>query len=175
MNIKGMMSNMGTNVTRDLDPKEFITFIVSCPIITQQFPFLNTMASTVQSLLTGYEALNKQLETLRTNIQKAEKSIDTTQTVINKGQEALTGVLTKTPGLALRAVPLEGDIVPTGGLEIYQNAIIAANKSLEEAKRNLEILNEQLLALEEKIKKYYTKMVDQVKEYISSIANTKVI
>ena len=49
------------------------------------------------------------------------------------------------------------------------------NETMEKAKDNLEILNDQILALEEKIEKYYTQMIDKVKEYVASIANTKVI
>lgn len=170
-----MMSSMGTNIKRDLEPKQFINIVLSCPVVLQQFPALNSMASTMQTAVTGYETLNKQLEELRTKVKSVEKTIDNTQSLINKMQESVSGVLAQTPSAALQAIPLEGTIVPVGGLVGFQNAIVVANETMEKAKDNLEILNDQILALEEKIEKYYTQMIDKVKEYVASIANTKVI
>lgn len=174
MNLKSLMSGMGTNITRDLDPKSFIDAVMSCPVVTQRFQELGNIASTVQTLLNGYESLLSELESLRSKIEQTEDAINDAQKAINVGQQALTDVLTFRPGTAFSAIPLEGTIVPTGGLEPYQAAVVTANNALNKAKDTLAELKTELTTLEEKIQQYYDAMIEKVNDYISAIANTRI-
>lgn len=174
MNLKTLMSSMGTNVTRDLEPQKFISVVSSCPVITQNFPQLGTMASNMQTALNGYDSLLTQLDELKSTIESTEDKIDSTQSAVNKAQEALTGTISLQPGIGMVTNLTTGEIKPTGGFVPYQTAITTVNNLLEEAKKLLKSLKDQLVKLEESIKEYYNRMIEQIKGYITEIVNTKV-
>ena len=172
MNLKTMLYKMGTGLTKDMTPAKFVKAVVSCPIVTSAFPELGTIATTVQNLINGHETLTKQIDNLENTIKKQEELIDKTQSAINKATDVYTNSLNKVG--AYTAPPLGGPCVPNPVGTPLQVAITTADNALEDAKEVLKSLEEELEKLKKITEKYYNDMIERVKGYIDSIANTKV-
>ena len=174
MNLKTQFSDMGVNLKDNVSPSKFIQLVSACPLLIQSVPQLGSLISTLQTIIGGYNKITQSVADAEAAIVKQENLIDTAQSSINKANEAYTSFLSTSP-IAFEGTGV-GEVVvkPTAANVTMQQAITAADETLENYKTGLKTLKSELAKLKEQLAQYEQKMNDTTKAFVKSIINTKV-
>ena len=164
---------MGVNLTKDVQPEQFIKLLSSRPVILQAYPELGSLISSMNEILDGYHTLENTVADTEKAIEKQEDLIDTAQSAVNKATSVYTK-LNASPAAFTGTGTGTVVITPTATNVTLQSAITEANTILDNYKKELKTLKSKLADLKKQLSDDYDSMIAKVKEYVSSIINTRV-
>ena len=174
MNLKSQMYQMGVSVSENMKPEAFVNAVLACPVLTQAYPPLGTLATNVQDLITGYQNLNNDLNTLENTIATTEDSIDSAQSAVNTANKVYTKYISTSPEAYTGSGVGTVVVTPSVDNKLFAEAIAEATDTLDNFKDELKKLKQKLEELKQTIEKYYNAMLERVKTYVKSIMNTRV-
>lgn len=154
MTLFDSLSRNGISINSNMETSTVIKTMTSLPTIMNMFPEVSNMVNQIQSYLDKLNKAKDELEKARTHVEAMKKNVEKAK----DSYDTILNTATAYIGAGVGTV----SVSPLPTLQVYHQAILSAQKLLEQAEEALKKAEEKVDSISNTIDSYKEKFVEKL-------------